>query len=98
MIWMEGSRVWRLASIREPERRDRADGGERREHLVERIFVPAEAFEAIKATLLMGSVACEPEITADLDLSLVGAVWVDKPPRCAVRASRTATSAIAAQG
>ena len=55
MIWMEGSRVWLLASIREPERRDPADGSERREHLVERIVVPAEAFEAIKASCRWGA-------------------------------------------
>jgi hypothetical protein len=73
MIWMEGSRMWRLASIREPERRDGADGGERRDHLMERIFVPEEAFEAIKAALPMGSVACEPEITADLHL-----IWLER--------------------
>ena len=53
--------MWRLASMRstfrEPERRDRADGGERPDHPMERIFVPEEAFEAIKATLPMGRVA-----------------------------------------
>ena len=56
--------------FREPERRDRA-GGERPDHLMERIFVPEEAFEAIKATLPMGSVACEREITAGLHRILV---------------------------
>ena len=60
--------MWRLASMRgpfrKPERRDRAGGGERLDHLVERIFVSEEAFEAIKATLPMGIVACESEISA----------------------------------
>jgi hypothetical protein len=68
--------MWRLASMRgfrEPERRDRADGGARPDHPMERIFVPEEAFEAIKATLPMGSVACEPEIIAGLHLTLVEA-------------------------
>ena len=66
MIWMEGSRMLRLASIREPERRDRPDGGERPDHPMERIFMPEEAFEALKAHVADGSVACEPEITAGL--------------------------------
>jgi hypothetical protein len=43
-----------------------------------RIFVTEEAFEAIKATLPMGSVAFEPEVTKGQRQIWLERVWVDK--------------------
>ena len=59
--------------FREPERRDRAGGGDRPAHLMERIFVSEEAFEAIKATLPMGIVACDRRSARASHRILVGA-------------------------
>jgi hypothetical protein len=46
-----------------------------------RIFVTEEAFETIKATLPVGSVAFEPEITKGLRQIWLERVWVDKLAR-----------------
>ena len=67
VIWMEDARMWRLASMRRPPENlseaIRAGGGERPNHLMVRIVITEEVFKAIKATLLVGSVALSTEVT-----------------------------------
>jgi hypothetical protein len=46
-----------------------------------RIYATEEAFEAIRATLPVGSVAFEPEITKGLRSVWLERVWVDKLKR-----------------
>jgi len=74
--------MWRLASMRRPPENlseaIRAGGGERPNHLMVRIVITEEAFKAIKATLLVGSVALSTEVTKGRRQIWLERDWVDK--------------------